>query len=803
MKKSFKFTALICLAAILFTGCGGGTEWVPEPDKEPATNPQNMTSYGATVSVQDIKDAYDYDDSKDIMPLYNVDPTEAFEFNFNFDAYETDIDLYDFVSIHTDSACEEASEIYYTAELAVDNGKTTLTVAPMAPVLATDSQDKDYVYNDVDSWGNAPMYYIALHYDLEADTPTKLTEPTIIPFTVKKEISAPTISGNVSVDGRFSLSWEPVENAEKYIVYNLIDSSLYTGEDNHAINGSKTGYDCGVNATEETQLYLLKEGETTECVYDGFSGPTSHSLAEVEDMITGKKSNSGQNYGVKGEYFVTAVIDGKESSLSNAVSTANLTLPYEVKRESEIEGRYPTPADFPAEVEVINVDGTSSMHKVNYERVHVDCFEYSWDEYDYTIEGTYIYGSVGFDEDSGEAPANDGVNGETGNVSPTDQVDKTPDEDVSTIIPADENKDYDDSLIDAQNDNTRDHIENGNTDTVVNVPEGIYINADTAEEEWLALNMVQGNTEISVEAFPSLQDPYTLVDVFYKVYYQNPYVMGIKSFSYDYNALTFTVNYVYDQDTISSKQEEIAKKAKEIVESCITADMDSETKVNVLYNYLVNNSVYDNEALEDAEKNNFVKGEGTEFEDAFNSYGILVKGKGVCMSYAYCFRLLCDLGGVECIVVTGYLDGNLPHAWNMVNLNGEWYEIDCTNNAVNTGIPYFLYQADTSLAITSGYTKDDMYAIDYDLSQFDGNDETLEYYRNNGLFAENLEEYKDIIIKNISKDSKVFAVRWSGNATREEFDKTIILAYNELGLEDLLESLRYGVTGGFVVIINE
>ena len=39
--------------------------------------------------------------------------------------------------------------------------------------------------------------------------------------------------------------------------------------------------------------------------------------------------------------------------------------------------------------------------------------------------------------------------------------------------------------------------------------------------------------------------------------------------------------------------------------------------------------------------------------------------------------------------------------------------------------------------------------------------------------------------------------------TREEFDKTIILAYNELGLEDMLDSLRYGVTGGFVVIINE
>ena len=763
---------------------------------------QSIKNYGASVSVEDIKKAYDYDDSKDIMPLYNVDPTEKFEFSFNFDAYETDIGLYDFVSIHTDSACEEASKIYYNAELAVDGGKTLLTVAPMSPVLATDSQDNDYVYNDVDSWGNAPMYYIALHYALEEDTPTRLEKPAVIPFTVKKEAEAPTISGNVSVDGRFSLSWQPVENAEKYIVYNLIDTNLRTGEDNHAIDGSKTGYDCGINATEETQLYLLKEGETTECVYDGFSGPESHSLAEVEDMLTGKKSNSGQNFGVMGEYFVTAVVNGRESSLSNVVSTAELQLPFMVKRESELEGRYPTPADFPTEVEVVNVDGSSTMRRVNYERVHVDCYEYSWDEYDYTIEGTYIYGSVGFDDDIGEAPEADGVNSETGNVTPQDEVDRTPDGDVSTIIPADDSKDYDQPLIEAQNDNTRDHIENGNKDTVANVPEGVYINADTAEEEWLALNMVQGNTEISVEAFPSLQDPYNLVDVFYKVYYQNPYVMGIISFSYDYSDLTMCLNYVYDQSDIVSKQNEISKKAKEVVESCVTSGMDGAAKVNALYNYLVNNSVYDHEALEEAEKNDFVKVNGSEFEDAFNTYGVLVKGKGVCMSYAYAFRLLCDLSGVESVVVTGYLDGNLPHAWNMVKLGDEWYEIDCTNNAVNTGIPYYLYQADSSLAQFSGYTKDDLFAIDTQLTQFSGGDESLEYYRSNGLFAESVEEYRDIIVANMKEDTRVFAVRWNGEASREEFDKAIVLAYNLLGLEDKLPTLRYMISGGFAVIVN-
>ena len=424
MKKKIAFLSVCMAAALLVSGCTNDNNR-QTPESPPESVSSEIQKLGAVVSVEDIKNAYNYDDSKNIMPLYNVSPTENFEFNFNFDAYETDINLYDFVSVHTDAQCEDASKIYYNAEMNVENGKTTLFVKPMSPVLATDSQDHDYVYEDIDSWGNAPMYYIAVHFDMEANSAKKLEKPVVIPFTVNQEADAPSIKGNVSADGRFSLSWEPVEGAEKYIVYNLIDDSLKTGVDNHAIDGSKIGYDRGENATEETQLYLLREGETTECVFDGFSGESSHSLALITSDISGKDINGGQNYGVKGEYFVTAVVNGKESGLSNSVSTAELSIPHIVKHESEIAGRYPTPADFPAEVEVVNIDGTSSMRKVSYTRSHVKWFEFEWDEYDYTIEGTYIFGSVCFDDDIGEPPVSTASSGETGNVAPTDEVDKT------------------------------------------------------------------------------------------------------------------------------------------------------------------------------------------------------------------------------------------------------------------------------------------------------------------------------------------------------------------------------------------
>lgn len=760
--------------------------------------------YSAVISVEDIKNEFQYDDSRDIMPLYNVGQTEEFDFTFRFDAYENNIDLYDFVSVHTDAACDPESMIYYTASLSVDNGETLLTISPMRPVLATDFQKSSYVYEGMESWGNAPIYYLALHYDLEADHPVRLKQPTVIPFTVKREVDTPTIRGVVSDDGRFSLAWDQVAGAEKYIVYHLIDNSLKTGVDNHAINGAQSGYDCGQNTAAENQLFLLRTGETTECSFDGFSGSETHSLVEVSDLLTGKTGNRGQNFGVCGEYFVTAVIDGVESGLSNAVSTAELTLPYIVRGEEEVQGRYPTPADFPAQVTVQNIDGSTTIRNVHYERVHVEYYEYQWDEYDYVIEGTYLYGSVGFEEDTGNPPQPPDTQAKTGNTAPGDDMTMVPLSDVQTIIPAEDNAgNMQDSLIHAQTDNTRSHITSGNLLTVNRLPDDVYLNADTAEEKWLALNLLQGNADISVEGFTSLQNPYTLKDTFYKVYYQNPCILGIRSFSYDYNELRLKVTYLYDQETIWDKQQQMLGTARRIVDSSINDSMSIQEKIEALYLYLVNHSVYDHDALAEAENSGFVKTENFTHEDAFNAYGVLVDEKGVCMSYAYAFRLLCDLSGVDCIVTTGYLDGRLPHAWNMVNIDNQWYEIDCTNNAVNIGIPFYLFQADSRLAEDSGYIKDKMFTLDADFRDFRGNDDRLEYYAQSGLCPQSMEEYKQLITEHLTEDTDMFIVRWEGSIDEKAFERAVMLAYHELGMEDMLDTLRYSIANGFIILIND
>lgn len=57
--------------------------------------------------------------------------------------------------------------------------------------------------------------------------------------------------------------------------------------------------------------------------------------------------------------------------------------------------------------------------------------------------------------------------------------------------------------------------------------------------------------------------------------------------------------------------------------------------------------------------------------------GVLMRGTGVCDSYAKCYQLMLNAAGIECARVTGLGNGG-SHAWNAVKFDGEWYWVDTT-----------------------------------------------------------------------------------------------------------------------------
>lgn len=858
MRKSKTLTALLSgtlALTLLMTGCAknGGTSLdttssATSGTTSGTTSGGGMQNYGAVISVADIKAAYGVTESADVMPLYNVAPDEVFEFKFKMDYYDsfTDIEPWDMVTVHTDPSCSEQSKLYSSALFDPEDGKT-LRVAPIGGVLTTDSEEQTYLEDRTEVWGNASMYYLAVWVDLDAEGYVKLDEPVIIPFTIRHDLAIPTLKGVVDSTGRFKLVWDPVEGATGYNVYWYGNTDInWTGEINKPVPGAESAYDV------HSECSLLLDSTTTEPEFDCFAGK-DHGLAiHYHDELDEDDTDYiiGQNFCVNGSYFVTALYGDKESGLSNIVNTADLVIPYVIVDEDDIMFQtMDSEADLPQTVRVKNIDGSITERAVTY-KFHwgITLLGTDYPHYRYSVEGTAITGECSMDilngkweyyktKKEGDPPTGfDGTNFDNSTkADPENNTPFNPDSSVPTIIETeptdpevepnesetlpDESEslpessepestpeipdDTDRTLVERQLENTEEHIEKGNRDFVEQTSLSIF--AESAEEEWLARNLIAGNERISLEAFPSLQQYDNLMDVFQKVYYQNPYVLGVVAYKYDYGSLALHVKYCYTQAELEAKQVEILDEANAIVDEVISGGMSDEEKCRALYDYLNANTAYDYDAVDEAEKNSFRKGDDwKDCEDAFNAYGIIVDKKGVCQSYALSYKLLCTLSDVEAKVITGYLNGDMPHAWNSVKLDGAWYQTDCTNNATNCGIPFFLYQAGEDDLAMTGYTEDKLYELDTAVGTFSIADSRLEYYTANDLSAANIEEFKKVLSGIVEGSTdKVIAIRYTGDFNEKDMVNAVREVYNMKGLEERLPSLGYKYSNSFILLINK
>ena len=118
-------------------------------------------------------------------------------------------------------------------------------------------------------------------------------------------------------------------------------------------------------------------------------------------------------------------------------------------------------------------------------------------------------------------------------------------------------------------------------------------------------------------------------------------------------------------------------------------------KVLEIHDYLVENIEYDSTYQEIG---------------SYSIYGALVGNKCVCEGYAKAFKYLANAAGLRCEIMQGTATNSSgqteSHAWNCVEINGTWYEIDPTwddpiivggNGRVTNGIKYkyFLKGTDT------------------------------------------------------------------------------------------------------------
>ena len=104
-------------------------------------------------------------------------------------------------------------------------------------------------------------------------------------------------------------------------------------------------------------------------------------------------------------------------------------------------------------------------------------------------------------------------------------------------------------------------------------------------------------------------------------------------------------------------------KLDQLVDQANTLCQTDLERVFYVHEWLVQNIAYDREHLSDG------------VQDDHNLRGALLEGTAVCDGYAKTYALTLRKLGITGVLVTSK---DIGHAWNMVELDGNWYQVDCT-----------------------------------------------------------------------------------------------------------------------------
>lgn len=135
--------------------------------------------------------------------------------------------------------------------------------------------------------------------------------------------------------------------------------------------------------------------------------------------------------------------------------------------------------------------------------------------------------------------------------------------------------------------------------------------------------------------------------------------------------IIFTPTYFETAD----ETEYVNTHTKEILAELGTSQMSDYSKVKAVHDYVCALITYTNDV-----------------DNASSVYGAYVRGEGLCNSYALCMYKLLVEAGVPCHWIGGSAGtgrDSAGHAWNIVKLGDQWYNLDATwDDADNNKISY-------------------------------------------------------------------------------------------------------------------
>ena len=139
------------------------------------------------------------------------------------------------------------------------------------------------------------------------------------------------------------------------------------------------------------------------------------------------------------------------------------------------------------------------------------------------------------------------------------------------------------------------------------------------------------------------------------------FVNGAFSYSMDAQGLVLDLYMTYAEGFDDAAFDQAVKEALSVVKEGMT-DLE---KAIALHEYIVLNCAYDYE--------NYLN--STMSPNVYSAYGVMVDRAAVCQGYALAYKMLLNRSGIECYMVTS---DAMNHAWNLVKLDGQYYQVDTT-----------------------------------------------------------------------------------------------------------------------------
>lgn len=135
-------------------------------------------------------------------------------------------------------------------------------------------------------------------------------------------------------------------------------------------------------------------------------------------------------------------------------------------------------------------------------------------------------------------------------------------------------------------------------------------------------------------------------------------------------SITVTAQY----RTTNSQELQLEDKIAEALDALKLENASDYDKVKAIHDYIINRVTYD-QSLQ-----------------RYTAYDALIGKSAVCQGYAAAaYRMFTD-AGIESVIVSGTAGGG-PHVWNIVKVDGKWYNIDLTwdDSITASGDPVIRY----------------------------------------------------------------------------------------------------------------